>query len=313
MASRVRRYNPQLATLTDTAPSGAEWLHELKYDGYRIGALVTGGGVRLESRREIDWTSRFPEVVEAVRELGCKSAVIDGEVAVTEPSGRTNFQKLQNIFEKGGTRQGLTYYVFDLLERDGLNLTSLPLEERKVQLEKLLGGRSGLIKYSRHFEGDGPRILEHACRLGCEGIVSKRRSEKHRPGRSESWLKTKCTQRREFFVGGYTEPQGSRVGIGSILLGLWNDHGELVYAGGVGTGKGFTAEYLAEMRRVLALIEQTECPYAVPPPADVSRTAHWVRPLLVCDVSFVELTEEGHVRHPSLVRIVVRPGSGATE
>jgi bifunctional non-homologous end joining protein LigD len=216
MPTRVRRYNPQLATLTDTAPSGAEWIHELKYDGYRIGAVVSGASVRLESRREIDWTARFPEVVEAVRKLGCRSAVIDGEVAVTEPSGRTSFQKLQNTFEKGGAREGLTYYIFDLLELDDVDLRKLPLEERKALLEKLVGNRDSLIKYSRHFEGDGPHILEHACRLGCEGIVSKRRGDRYRGGRGESWLKTKCVQRREFVIGGYTDPEGSRVGIGSL-------------------------------------------------------------------------------------------------
>lgn len=117
----VRRYNPQLATLVETAPSGPEWIHELKYDGYRIGAIVMRGRVELESRREIDSTARFPEVVDAVRQLACRSAVIDGEVAVTEPSGRTSFQKLQNIFEKRGERTGLTYYVFDLLELDGVD------------------------------------------------------------------------------------------------------------------------------------------------------------------------------------------------
>jgi bifunctional non-homologous end joining protein LigD len=130
--ARVRRYNPQLATLVETAPSGPEWIHELKYDGYRIGAVVASGRVELESRREIDWTSRFPEVVKAVGELECRSAVIDGEVAVTEPSGRTSFQKLQNIFEKRGARTGITYYVFDLLELDGVDLSREPLEQRRA-------------------------------------------------------------------------------------------------------------------------------------------------------------------------------------
>lgn len=299
MATRNRRYNPQLATLVETAPSGSEWLHELKYDGYRIGAIVRAGRVRLESRREIDWTSRFPEVVEAVRRLGCRSVVLDGEVAVTEPTGRTSFQKLQNIFERGGAREGLTYYVFDLLELDDVDLARLPLEERKARLETLIGVGEGLIKYARHFEGDGPRILEHACRLGCEGIVSKRRLDRYRAGRSESWLKTKCVQRRDFIVGGFTEPEGSRTGIGSLLLGLWNDAGELVFAGGVGTGKGFTADYLAEMRRGLSTIEQRQCPFALPPPPDITKRAHWVRPVLSCEVSFIEFTEDGHVRHPS--------------
>lgn len=301
MPARARRYNPQLATLTDTAPSGLDWIHQLNYDGYRIGAVVAGARIRLESRREIDWTTRFPEVVEAVRKLGCRSAVVDGEVAVTELNGRTSFQKLQNIFEKGGAREGLTYYAFDLLELDDVDLTKLPLEQRKAMLEKLVGKGDSLIKYSRHFEGDGPHILEHACRLGCEGIVSKRRADPYRGGRSESWLKTKCVQRREFVIGGYTDPEGSRVGIGSLLLGLRNDAGELIFAGNVGTGKGFTADYLSEIRRGLATIEQAECPFAQLPPADVVKRAHWVQPVLSCEVSFIEFTEDGHIRHPSFL------------
>lgn len=298
-----RRYNPQLATLSEEPPSGPDWIHELKYDGYRIGAIVAGGRVRLESRRAIDWTSRFPEVAEAVRKIGCRSAIIDGEVAVTEPSGRTSFQRLQNIFEAGGGREGLMYYAFDLLELDDIDLRKLPLEERKVQLATLVPGE-GIIKFSRHFEGDGKRILEHACRLGCEGIVSKRRRDRYRSGRSEGWLKSKCTQRREFVVGGYTEPEGSRSGLGAVLLGLFNAAGDLTYAGKVGTGKGFNAEYLAEMRRGLTTIEQSACPFVTRPPADVARRAHWVQPLLVCEVDFLEFTEDGSVRHATFIRFV---------
>lgn len=185
-----------------------------------------------------------------------------------------------NIFEKGGARAGLTYYIFDVLELDDVDLTKFPLEQRKALLEKLVGNGDSLIRYSRHFEGDGPHILEHACRLGCEGIVSKRRGDRYRGGRSESWLKTKCVQRREFVIGGYTDPEGSRVGIGSLLLGLRNDAGGLVFAGNVGTGKGFTADYLTEVRRGLSTIEQAACPFAQVPPADVVKRAHWVRPVL---------------------------------
>lgn len=298
-----RRYRPQLATLVATPPSGPEWIHEVKFDGYRIGALREGGVVRLESRNSIDWTSRLPEVADAVRLLPCKSAVIDGEVAIMKEDGRTSFQSLQRVFRAGATREGLVYQAFDLLELDGRLLEGLPLIARKVLLEQLVEGGAPLIQYSKHLEADGPAVFRKVCEMGLEGMVSKLKSGRHRAGRSNGWLKTKCTKVRPFVIGAFTEPSGSRSGIGGLLLGVYED-GALIFCGGVGTGQGWTADVLTEMRRGLSTIEQESCPFAQRPPAEYLRGVHWVRPVLVCEVSFIEWTEDGTLRHPSFQRFL---------
>jgi bifunctional non-homologous end joining protein LigD len=215
----VPPFRAQLATLAAEAPSGGEWLHELKYDGYRIGCHVEGGKVCLHSRRERDWTASFPEIVAAVAELGIKSALLDGEVAVVLPDGKTSFQALQNAFS-GGQRSGLTYFVFDLLYLDGRDLRALPLEQRKAECQRLLRGlppRSPL-RYSQHFELDGPMVLQKACALGAEGIVSKRRDQPYRPGRNEGWLKIKCLQRQEVVVA--PSPEKARSSAAPTVRGV---------------------------------------------------------------------------------------------
>ncbi len=299
-ASRLPQYRAQLATLVDSAPEGDAWWHELKYDGYRIGCAIDHGQVRLESRRGNEWTAKLPEVCEAARALPVKSALFDGEVAIVAEGGQTSFQALQNAFS-GASRHGLTYFVFDLLHLDGRDLGSLPLHERKAALEKLLkrAGAKSLFKYSTHVEGNGPLVLRRACELGAEGIVSKRKDQPYRPGRNEGWLKSKCIKRQEFVVGGFTDPEGARQGIGSLLIGHY-DAGRLVFAGKVGTGRGFTADYTAKLRRDLETIEQKACPFTPPPPNPVTREAHWVRPERIAEVAFTEWTGGGSVRHASL-------------
>jgi bifunctional non-homologous end joining protein LigD len=291
-------YKAQLATLVDKPPSSEQWLHELKYDGYRIAAALSGGKVVLESRNGKDWTAAFPEVVAAVGKLAAKSALLDGEVAILTPEGRTSFQALQNAFS-GASRRGLTYFAFDLLYLDGRDLRAEPLEVRKQALRGLVK-KTGLVRYSDHVEGDGAAVLASACKLGAEGIVSKRRDRPYRGGRNDDWQKTKCTLRQEFVVGGFTEPEGSRVGIGALLLGYY-DGGELVFAGKVGTGKGFTAPYLAKLRSDLDKLVQPKMPYAVRPPARFLKNVHWLRPERIAEVSFAEWTNEGSIRHPSLL------------
>jgi bifunctional non-homologous end joining protein LigD len=155
-----------------------------------------------------------------------------------------------------------------------------------------------ILKYSPHFDGEGRIVFESARKLGAEGIVSKRRDGHYIAGRSDQWLKTKSLQRQEFVIGGFTLPEGTRTGIGSLLLGVYEDD-RFVYAGKVGTGKGWTADYLAEVRRGLETIAQSQCPYTVPPPPPIPKTARWVKPLLVAEVAFVEWTSDGSIRHPS--------------
>jgi len=291
-------YRAQLATLVDEAPSDPRFIHELKYDGYRIGCIIQRGEVRLESRRGNDWTAQFPELVAAAEKLSVRDAMLDGEVAIVLPDGRTSFQALQNAFA-GSPRQGLTYFVFDLLYLDGQSLAELPLEQRKARCEELLRPLKGdQIRFSPHFDADGPTVFQRACALGAEGIVSKRRDRAHRPGRNKDWLKTKCVKRQELVIGGFTDPEGSRSGVGSFLVGYYEGDA-LRFGGKVGTGPGFTQSFLRDARRKLEAIEVERCPFEPPPPGWLGRHAHWVEPELVAEVVFTEWTEGGHVRHGS--------------
>jgi DNA ligase D-like protein (predicted ligase) len=288
-------YVPQLATLVATPPSGVEWLHEIKYDGYRIGASVRRGRVSLYTRNGNDWTGAFPEIADAVGKLGLGDALIDGEAAVVLPDGRTSFQALQNT--GAANRATLVYFVFDLLHLNGESLERLPLEERKARLKKLVGRRkTGRIRFSEHIEGNGEAFFAEACRAGLEGIVSKRRDQPYRAGRHGGWVKTKCVQRQEFVVGGFTDPEGMRAGLGALLIGYYQGK-RLVFCGKVGTG--FTHQLALDLRARLDRIAQQTSPFTPPPAGALGRHAHWVKPNLVCEVVFTEWTSDGKIRHPS--------------
>ena len=301
-------YSPQLATLVKAPPSGPGWLHEIKYDGYRIGCRIRNGHVTLISRTGKDWTAAFPEIAAAAAELPATDALIDGEVAVVLPDGRTSFQMLQNAFRgerPGAVRGTLIYFAFDLLRLNGERLTTLPLIERKKRLEALLASRGrqrrgsagqGRIRYADHVEGNGEAFYAQARRLGLEGIISKRASEPYRPGRHGDWLKAKCIQKQEFVIGGFTDPEGARAGLGALLIGYY-DRGRLVFSGKVGTG--FTQKGAVDVRRQLDALAVKTSPFEPPPAGALGRTAHWVKPQLVCEVVFTEWTSDGRIRHPS--------------
>jgi bifunctional non-homologous end joining protein LigD len=293
-AALPAQYAPQLATLVAAPPSGDAWLHELKYDGYRIGARIDGEAVRLISRNGKDWTERFPTVRDAARRLATHRAFLDGEVAAVLADGRTSFQALQNAF--ASTTGNVVYFVFDLLHLDGEDVRALPLEQRKVRLRRLLGRAGGVLRYSDHVVGNGAAVFAQACKQGAEGIVSKRRDLPYQPGRSMSWLKTKCIQRQEFVIGGFTDPEGMRAGIGALLIGV-REAGRLQFAGKVGTG--FTQSSARELRTRLDALEQREPPFQPAPRGRLGRSVHWTRPELVAEVAFTEWTEDGKVRHPS--------------
>ncbi len=295
----------QLATLVDAVPEGDEWLHEQKFDGYRILAHRDGARVALLSRRWKDWTAAFPTVAEAVAALPVRRAILDGEVAVVLPDGRTSFQALQNAFGRPGAN--VIYFVFDLLALDGEDLRARPLEARKARLAALVGGAPGVIRYSDHVVGGGARVFELACRSGFEGIVSKRRDQPYLPGRGNAWLKTKCIQRQEFVIGGFTEPEGSRTGIGALLVG-YHEAGRLVYCGKVGTG--YTHRMLVDLRARLDPIVRAASPFDPEPPrAWTGPRRRWVEPALVAEVAFGEWTADGRLRHPSFqgLRLDKRP------
>jgi bifunctional non-homologous end joining protein LigD len=290
---------PQLATLTAAAPSGPEWLHELKFDGYRILAEIEEGQVRLMTRRGNDWTSSLPGLARWVKKVRVKSAILDGELVANDERGRASFQRLQNALKEDSAAD-LVYHVFDLPYLNGYDLRGVRLEERKSLLSQVLAtadvATDGRIRYSQHVEGDGPKVLTEACRIGLEGIVCKHRDSPYESRRSSAWLKVKCHGRQEFVIGGFTKPEGSRVGFGSLLLGYY-EGGELHYAGRVGAG--FDQAMLGDLSKRLKQIATKSSPYVTRLTGAERRDATFVRPELVCEVEFTEWTEGGHLRHPT--------------
>jgi len=287
---------PQLATLVSGPPPGDEWVHEIKLDGYRILLRIERGRVKLLTRNRQDWTARFPMVVEAAAALPVKEALLDGEIVALDRAGVSSFQALQQAdqLEKGRT---LVYVAFDLLFLDGHDLRSLPLVERKARLARLLKGRRSPLRYSEHFDVPGRRVYERACRRGLEGIVAKRKTAPYTSGRGSAWLKVKCVARQELVIGGYTDPEGARAEFGSLLLGVHDRDGRLVYAGRVGTG--FDQATLQRLGARLRKLERRASPFAPDGPRPPARGAHWVKPELVAEVAFTEWTRDGRLRHPA--------------
>jgi bifunctional non-homologous end joining protein LigD len=292
----ARPPTPQLATLVKEAPPGSDWLHEIKFDGYRILGRSAEGSARLLTRNGKDWTARYPAIAAAIATLAPRRpCLLDGELVVVRPDGTTSFQDLQQ--GAAADTGELAYYVFDLLHLDDRDLRSLPLLERKDLLAGLIGdGASGLIRFSDHVVGEGPAFFRRACELGLEGIISKRAGSVYRGGRSRDWVKVKCARREAFVVGGFTQPGGARAGFGSLLLGAYDDDGALHYHGKVGTG--FSARTLRQLRAHLDSLRRATSPFSPPPPRRDARGATWVAPRLVVDVGFTELTRGGILRHP---------------
>lgn len=292
-----QRVQPQLATLAAKAPEGDNWLHEIKFDGYRVMARIEKGRVRLFTRNGHDWTKRIAPVAETLQALQATDAILDGEVTVLDADGSSSFRRLQESLNAGRSA-GLVYLAFDLLQLNGHDLTNTRQLERKRVLEQLLKA-SGFrnddnVRYSDHIISNGPEFYEQACQLGLEGIISKRADGLYRGGRGRQWLKVKCTYHEEFVVSGYTEPGGQRSGFGSLLLGAY-DSGRFVYAGRVGTG--FSSSQISQLHRMLRKIETDRSPFHAQVP-DVKQV-HWVKPLLVVQVEFTERTRDGRLRHPT--------------
>jgi bifunctional non-homologous end joining protein LigD len=294
-------YCPQLATLGSAPPGGDRWLHEIKYDGYRIGCVIDKKGARLISRNGKDWTHVFPSIAEAAQKLKTKDAIIDGEVAMVLDDGRTSFAALQQAAAGTASHTPLVYFVFDLLRLNGERLDQLPLEERKKRLRALVGAKQrGRVRYAEHIVGDGEKLFEHATKIGLEGIISKRRDLPYEPGRSDSWRKSKVIQRGVFVIGGMTDPEGTRVGLGALLVGYY-DGPRLVFAGRVGTG--FSHAFAVELRERLDKLAQKQCPFDPPIVKGPERLAHWVKPVLMCEATYTEWTNDQRLRHPVFVKL----------
>lgn len=290
----------ELATLVATPPKGTEWLHEIKFDGYRMLCLVEKGAARFVSRNGQDWTARFASLAQVAAKLPADQALLDGEVVVLDAHGVSQFQLLQNAMgnQKNG-HDAPVFYTFDLLYLDGFDLTGVPLETRKSLLQALLEGTdvSSHIRLSEHVVGTGDEFRHQACRAQLEGIVSKRRNSLYHAGRGADWLKCKCRQTEEFVIGGYTRPEGSRVGFGALLLGYFRPDGRLAYAGRVGTG--FDTRLLRDLTRRLKALEQSQHPFAETPPGVRASGVRWVRPELVAQIEFSNWTDAGILRQAS--------------
>ena len=288
--------SPQLATLVKEAPLGKEWLHELKFDGYRLLCHLQRGQVRLWTRNQKDWTDKFPNVVKALQTLRVQSAILDAEVVAMDGSGRSSFQMLQQAIHKTAGK-GLVLEVFDVIYLEGFNLQRTPLVERKGALEELIASvRSDrVLRYSDHVEGNGPKFFKQACDFGIEGIVSKLADSPYESTRSHNWQKVKCLRRQEFVIAGYTLSDKG-LPFSSLVLGVY-DKGKLIYAGRVGTG--FSNKLRAELKKTLDRIARPAKPFAEIPKDPGLRRAVWTEPKLVGEVEFTEWTHDNVIRHPS--------------
>jgi bifunctional non-homologous end joining protein LigD len=285
---------PELATLVASAPKGDRWLHEIKFDGYRLQARVSSGKVKLLTRSGLDWTGKFGNsIADALISLPVKDALIDGELVVETASGVSDFSALQADLSAGRSDR-FRYYAFDLIHLDGQDLRGVPLVERKAALSKLLSGGSDLVRYSDHFEESGELILQHACRLGLEGMVSKVRDGRYISGRSKEWLKSKCSSRQELVVAGYVPSTTSANTLGSLVLGVYED-GKLRHVGRVGTG--FTVAVAKQLFDRFESMRIDKSPFTEKLTADEARHARFVPPELVAEVEFRAWTADGHLRH----------------
>ncbi len=281
----------QLATLVDHVPPGNTWVHEMKYDGYRTLIAVGGGDGRAYTRSGLDWTDKFAGIVADAEALGADTALIDGEAVVVDGEGRTSFQALQAALKDDPG--SILYYAFDLLALNGEDLTSLPLLDRKTRLAALVGEGTPRIRYSDHIVGRGEDLFGSFCEAGLEGVISKRADSIYSGSRSGSWVKTKCIRRQEFVIVGWT-PSDKQRGFRSLLLGV-HEGGALRYAGKAGTG--FTADEIDNLMGLMTPLE-TKTP-TVEAPRVAVRGAHWIKPKLVAEIAYIEMTNEGVLRHPS--------------
>lgn len=292
-----------LATSIEKPFDGPEWLFEIKWDGYRAVAFLEDGNVRLVSRTQNDLTAQFPELKDLASSIKAKTAVLDGEVVALDEEGRPSFSLMQ---QRTGFRSGkhrlpgrkdlpIWYYVFDLLYLDGYDLRRVTLEDRKAALAKIVT-RSDTVRFSDHYPGQGIALFEVAKQKGLEGILAKKRNSFYEERRSQEWLKIKITQTITCVIGGYTEPEGSRQYFGSIVLGLYNDKGQLIHVGQAGTG--FNQASLKEIWKLLEARKTNKNPFHGE--VEALRKVFWIKPELVAEIKFTEWTHEREQAGPKL-------------
>lgn len=289
-----QKADPELAKLEKAVPSGENWVYELKYDGYRIISYLENGAVRLMTRNGQDYTEKFPEITEALEELG-DNMVLDGEIVVFDEKGKSDFQKLQNHLKKK-TRDEVSYVIFDLLAHKEEDLREVKLDKRKDLLRKILQHGNLRLHYSQHTSGNGKDIFLAACQGGMEGIICKRSDSFYHGSRSGSWIKVKCEVRQEFVIGGYTLSRKKRSGVSSLLLG-YHEGEDLIYAGRAGTG--FTQKTMKELEdKFKPLIRKTP-PFKDAPQKRTEEEIFWLSPKLIAEIQFQEWTDEKVLRQAS--------------
>lgn len=302
------RLKPQLATFASQVPAAGVWLFEIKFDGWRLLARVSGGRVRLRTRNGLDWTSKLPDLAAAVAALPAGGAWLDGEIVVLGPTGLPDFGGLQNAFRPGRSAN-VVYYVFDAPFLDGQDHRAQPLSVRRAQLSAVLdAAASDQVRLSATFDGAGHEVLSAACAMGLEGIMAKRADSPYEGERTATWLKLKCRRTAELIVVGFTDREGrpGAVEVGSLILGRPADSGSIRPAGSVGTG--WSSKAAAGIKQQLLELEQPEPPLgwpskAAPRSRRSANVLRWVRPIFVALVSYTELTRDGQVRHASFVEL----------
>ncbi len=291
------KFSPELATLVDAPPPDPEhWVFEVKFDGYRMLARIENGEVRLITRNANDWTDRLLSLKRELERMKLPDGWYDGEIVVHDEAGKPDFGRLQLAFDQTRS-EDIVLFLFDVPYFDGHDLREMPLVDRRTLLEQVLKqARTGSerVRFSAEFGTKPDELVVAACKIGLEGVIGKRRDSRYVSRRSPEWIKLKCGLRQEFVIGGFTDPKGSRTGIGALLLGTYDDEGVLRYAGNVGSG--FNHSSLAAIKERLEAIRSDDSPF--PPRAVPGRQHHWVKPVLVAEVSFSEWTSAGAVRHP---------------
>ena len=287
-------FSPQLATLVDGPPSDVQhWLYEIKFDGYRVLTRIEAGEVKLFTRNGNDWTHRLPALHASILKAKLPEGWYDGEIVVLSSHGVPDFGALQNSFDAEKTK-AVVYYLFDVPYMGGFDLREAPLVVRRELLRQaLLKNKSDTLRFSDVFDAPPASVVTSACQLGLEGVIAKRKDSTYRSSRSDDWIKLKCSHRQEFVIGGWTDPKCTRTGLGSLLLGVHDDQGALLYAGNVGTG--FNKENLAEITAKLAEVASPANPFQSK--AGIAGRPHWVQPTLVAEVTFGEWTEANRIRH----------------
>jgi DNA ligase D-like protein (predicted ligase) len=291
---------PQLSQRVEKPPSGPQWLHEIKLDGYRVAARIDNGSVQLLTRTGLDWTHKYPGAASALANLNVQTAYLDGELCGVDAAGLPSFAQTQAATD-GERGVHVVYYAFDILHLDGWDVSNLALIERKAILEPLVSNQPG-IQFSGHDTGDGELILKHAGKLGFEGVVSKTIDAPYAPGNRGLWRKAKALNRQEFVIVGWSDPEGSRPYLGALLLGYYADDRKLIYAGRVGTG--MPDKVLADLRRRLDPLARKTPPLNVLPPRKtrfgsplVLSRVHWVEPKLVAEITYLTWTADNLLRH----------------